>query len=61
MLAITANEGQRWLRCAVTEGLGTFWIVPHLAEFSRANPHTIVDLHCSSQSPDVLRRSRPPP
>jgi DNA-binding transcriptional LysR family regulator len=43
------------VRCAVTEGLGTFWIVPHLAEFSRANPHTIVDLHCSSQSPDVLR------
>jgi DNA-binding transcriptional LysR family regulator len=43
------------VRCAVTEGLGTFWIVPHLAEFSRANPHTLVDLHCSTQSADVLR------
>src|SRR6266540_140562 len=43
------------VRCAVTEGLGTFWIVPHLAEFSRANPHTLVDLRCSTQSADVLR------
>jgi DNA-binding transcriptional LysR family regulator len=43
------------VRCAVTEGLGTFWIVPHLAEFSRANPNTIVDLRCSTHSADVLR------
>jgi DNA-binding transcriptional LysR family regulator len=43
------------VRCAVTEGLGTFWIVPHLAEFSRANPHTLVDLRCSTHSADVLR------
>jgi DNA-binding transcriptional LysR family regulator len=43
------------VRCAVTEGLGTFWIVPHLVQFSRANPHTIVDLRCSTQSADVLR------
>jgi len=42
-------------RCAVTEGLGTFWIVPHLADFSRANPHTLVDLRCSTESADVLR------
>ena len=43
------------VKCAVTEGLGTFWIVPHLAEFSRANPHTLIDLRCSSESADVLR------
>jgi DNA-binding transcriptional LysR family regulator len=43
------------VRCAVTEGLGTFWIVPHLAEFSRSNPHTFVDLRCSTHSADVLR------
>jgi DNA-binding transcriptional LysR family regulator len=43
------------VRCAVTEGLGTFWIVPHLAEFSRAHPRTIVDLLCSTESADVLR------
>jgi DNA-binding transcriptional LysR family regulator len=43
------------VRCAVTEGLGTFWIVPHLAEFSRTHPATIVDLRCSTESADVLR------
>ncbi len=43
------------VRCAVTEGLGTFWLVPHLAEFNRANPFTIVDLRCSMESSDVLR------
>ena len=43
------------VKCAVTEGLGTFWIVPHLREFSTANPHTLVDLRCSTHSADVLR------
>jgi DNA-binding transcriptional LysR family regulator len=43
------------VRCAITEGLGTFWILPHLAEYNRANPFTIVDLVCSMQWTDVLR------
>ncbi len=43
------------VRCAITEGLGTFWLLPHLAEFTRANPYTIVDLRCSMESSDVLR------
>lgn len=43
------------VRCAITEGLGTFWLLPHLAEFNRANPFTIVDLRCSMESSDVLR------
>src|ERR1043165_3264993 len=32
------------VRCSVTEGLGTMWIVPHLAQFNRTHPSTIVDL-----------------
>ncbi|HEU5019481.1 MAG TPA: LysR family transcriptional regulator [Pseudolabrys sp.] len=43
------------VRCAITEGLGTFWILPHLAEFTRGNPFTIVDLRASMESADVLR------
>lgn len=43
------------VRCAITEGLGTFWVLPHLADFNRANPFTIVDLRCSMKSTDVLR------
>ena len=43
------------VRCSVTEGLGTMWILPHLAQFSRAHPTTIVDLRCSMEIADVLR------
>jgi DNA-binding transcriptional LysR family regulator len=43
------------VRCAVTEGLGTMWILPHLAQFSRTHPTTGVDLRCSMDVADVLR------
>ena len=43
------------VRCSVTEGLGTMWILPHLAQFSRTHPATIVDLRCSMEVADVLR------
>jgi DNA-binding transcriptional LysR family regulator len=43
------------VRCSVTEGLGTMWILPHLAQFSRTHPSTIVDLRCSMEIADVLR------
>jgi len=43
------------VRCSVTEGLGTMWILPHLAQFSRTHPSTIVDLRCSMKVADVLR------
>ena len=43
------------VRCSVTEGLGTMWILPHLAQFSRTHPTTQVDLRCSMEVADVLR------
>lgn len=43
------------VRCSVTEGLGTLWILPQLARFNRAHPNTIVDLRCSMEIADVLR------
>jgi DNA-binding transcriptional LysR family regulator len=43
------------VRCSVTEGLGTLWILPHLAQFNRTHPSTIVDLRCSMEVADVLR------
>ena len=43
------------VRCSVTEGLGTAWILPHLAQFGRTHPSTIVDLRCSMEVADVLR------
>lgn len=43
------------VRCSVTEGLGTLWMLPHVAQFSRTHPTTLVDLRCSMEVADVLR------
>jgi DNA-binding transcriptional LysR family regulator len=43
------------VRCSVTEGLGTVWILPQLAEFSRTHPSTIVHLRCAMEVADVMR------
>jgi DNA-binding transcriptional LysR family regulator len=42
------------VRCSITEGLGTNWILPQLAQFSRTHPTTIVDLRCSMEVADVM-------
>jgi DNA-binding transcriptional LysR family regulator len=41
--------------CSVTEGLGTAWILPQLAQFSRTHPTTIVHLRCAMEIADVMR------
>jgi len=42
------------VRCSVTEGLGTAWILPQLAQFCRTHPTTVVDLRCAMEVADVL-------
>ncbi|MEP6784971.1 MAG: LysR family transcriptional regulator [Sphingomonadales bacterium] len=44
------------VRVTVTEGLGTFWLVPRLIEFHGDNPDIGVDLNCDMTAPDVLFR-----
>ena len=43
------------VRCAITEGLGTAWVLPHLVQYNRAHPSTVVELRCSMELADVLR------
>jgi DNA-binding transcriptional LysR family regulator len=43
------------VRCSVTEGLGTAWILPQLAQFNRTHPATIVHLRCAMEVADVMR------
>ena len=43
------------VRCAITEGLGTLWVLPNIAQFSRTHPTTLIDLRCSMEVADVLR------
>lgn len=49
----TASRGL--IRCAVTEGIGTFWLLPKLGEYHARSPYTIVDLRCAMDSADLLR------
>jgi DNA-binding transcriptional LysR family regulator len=43
------------VRCSITEGLGTLWVLPHLVQYNRAHPSTVVELRCSMELVDVLR------
>lgn len=44
------------VRITVTEGLGTFWLVPHLVDFRAKNPELQLDLQCDMRPADVLFR-----
>lgn len=43
------------VRVAVTEGVGTFWIMPKLLDFQSANKKLTVDLRCAMDAVDVGR------
>ena len=43
------------VKLAVTEGMGTFWIAPHIADFHKKNAKHVVHMHCSMSPVDVLR------
>jgi DNA-binding transcriptional LysR family regulator len=46
-------EGE--IRLSITEGMGTFWILPQLVEFQRANPKLVVNVRSGQKSADLLR------
>lgn len=48
----TANQPEQ-IRIAITEGLGTYWVMPRLVEFQKAHPGFDVELHCDMQRSDV--------
>ena len=50
---VSALEGE--VRLSVTEGLGTFWLTPHLIRYARAHPKLLIELKCEMQPADVLR------
>lgn len=40
---------------SITEGIGTYWVMPHLVDFQRHEPQISVNLCCAMESADVLR------
>ncbi len=43
------------VRVSATEGLGSYWLMPRLIEFQRANPMMVIDLRASDTVVDVSR------
>ncbi|MGH6811302.1 MAG: LysR family transcriptional regulator [Methylocella sp.] len=43
------------VRVAITEGLGTYWLMPKLIEFQYANRLLTFELNCTMELPDVSR------
>lgn len=52
-----AKDGTRSLsgkvKVAVTEGLGTFWLIPRLVDFQQRHPDLTVDLFCDMRFADM--------
>jgi DNA-binding transcriptional LysR family regulator len=40
---------------SITEGLGSYWMMPQLVRFQRQNPQVLVQMKCAMESLDVLR------
>lgn len=40
---------------SITEGLGSYWVMPKLVEYQRRSPSLLVHLYCGMKSADVLR------
>lgn len=43
------------VRVAITEGLGTYWVLPRLLDFQKANRFLTVEMHCTMAHTDVSR------
>jgi len=52
-----AKDGARSLsgtvKVAVTEGLGTFWLIPRLVDFQQRHPDLTIDLFCDMRLADM--------
>lgn len=47
------GEDRDRIRIAVTEGLGTYWLMPRLVELQQAHPELDIELQCDMQRSDV--------
>lgn len=54
-IAETAQSEPTSVHFAVSEGIGTFWILPRLREFQDTHPSTILRMTCGISSTDVMR------
>lgn len=43
------------VRLAISEGLGTFWVMPKLSSFTERFPNIRIDLRCEMKIPDISK------
>ena len=55
-LAAQTNEATGLVRMSTTEGLGTLWLTPKLAEFSQRHPGLTLQMLLENHASDLLRR-----
>ncbi|MCK5546500.1 MAG: LysR family transcriptional regulator, partial [Rhodospirillaceae bacterium] len=48
----SALEGR--VRISVTEGFGTYWVMPKMVEFQREHPNIIAEVNCTMRISDLL-------
>lgn len=49
------NSHRGEVQLSVTEGLASFWVAPHIEEFTRAYPEVLVELRSRMRPADVMR------
>lgn len=53
---VQTNDSTRGhVSISITEGLGTYWLMPRLVDFQRQFPNLILNVQCAMKSTDVLR------
>jgi len=52
---MAAIESKGSVTVSITEGLGSYWLMPRLISFQREFPFLTVDVQCAMRSADVLR------
>ncbi len=50
------GDSEKTLKLSISEGIGTFWLIPRLIDYQRLHPDTTVDISCDMGSPDMLLR-----
>jgi DNA-binding transcriptional LysR family regulator len=50
-------DTEKTVRIAVSEGLGTFWLIPRMVSFQAGNREITVDITCDMRPGDVLLRN----
>jgi DNA-binding transcriptional LysR family regulator len=53
--AFAGNAPRGQVKISISEGLGTYWMLPRLVNFQREYPFLTIDVNCAMANADVMR------